>query len=191
MRRLCGGPVSSAMPSGSPAPSPYVSMSGSAPPQRSPAAARIVSASSRLYRGSSRSSRGATSRSNAAASVCRVITRSDVTEPVDRVVVLFPHRDVAYAEPFLGREAEHADLALVQVAVDVVRRLTRLLHRVDPRQRRVDVALGDQAVGLVRLAVVREVRADDALEVHPEVAVVVLVQEAGGARAGDDRAALA
>ncbi len=41
-----------------------------------------------------------------------------------------------------------------------------------------DHALGDQPVGLPRLAVVGEVRADDPLEVHPQVAVVVLVREA-------------
>ena len=40
------------------------------------------------------------------------------------------------------------------------------------------IALRDQPVGLPRLAVVGEVGADDPLEVHPEVAVVVLVHEA-------------
>ena len=49
----------------------------------------------------------------------------------------------------------------------------------------------DELVGLPRLAVVGEVRADDALEVHPQVAVVVLVHVARGRRARDDRAALA
>ena len=42
----------------------------------------------------------------------------------------------------------------------------------------------------VRLFVVREVRADDALEVHPQVPVVVLVHVSGGRGAGDDGAAL-
>ena len=37
--------------------------------------------------------------------------------------------------------------------------------------------------------VVGEVRRDDALQLHPEVAVVVLDHEAAGGGAGDDRAA--
>ena len=43
-------------------------------------------------------------------------------------------------------------------------------------------ARGDQPVGLPRLAVVGEVGADDPLEVHPEVAVVVLVHVARTSR---------
>src|ERR1044071_10299559 len=54
-----------------------------------------------------------------------------------------------------------------------------------------DLPLGDQAVRLPRLAVVREVRADDVLQVHPQVTVVVLMHEPARRRAGDDRAALA
>src|SRR5215475_13477645 len=52
-----------------------------------------------------------------------------------------------------------------------------------------DRAARDQPVRLPRLAVVREVRSDDPLEVHPEVPVVVLVKESGCGSAGDDRAA--
>ena len=43
-------------------------------------------------------------------------------EPVDRVEVLGPQFVVAHAEALLGCEAQHADLALVQVAVHVVGR---------------------------------------------------------------------
>ena len=86
-------------------------------------------------------------------------------------------------------QAQHADLALVQVAVHVVRGLAGLVQRVDHRQGRVDHALGDQPVGLPGLAVVGEVRADDPLEGHPQVAVVVLVHVARRGSAGDDRAA--
>src|SRR5690606_21032225 len=42
-----------------------------------------------------------------------------------------------------------------------------------------------------RLAVVGEVAGDDPLEVHPEVAVVVLVHVSGGGGAGGDHATLA
>ena len=98
---------------------------------------------------------------------------------------------VADAQTLLRSEAEHADLALVEVVVHVERGLADLGQRVGPRQGRVDHPLRDQPVGLPGLAVVGEVGADDPLEVHPQVAVVVLVHEARGRRAGDDRAALA
>src|SRR4051812_13074006 len=116
---------------------------------------------------------------------------SDATEAVDLVQVRRPLLVVADTEALLGCEAQHADLALVPVLMHVVRRLAHLCHRVRLRQRGVDPALGDQPVGLPGLAVVREVRADDALEVHPEVPVVVLVHEPARRGAGDDRAALA
>src|SRR4026209_2672351 len=115
----------------------------------------------------------------------------DAPEPVDRVEVPASLLVVAHAAPLLGRQAEHPDLALVGVGVYVERGLADVLERVAPRQGRVDHALVDQPVGLPRLAVVREVRADDPLEVHPQVAVVVLVHEAAGRGAGHDRAALA
>ena len=50
-------------------------------------------------------------------------------------------------------------------------------------------AVDDRLVGRPRLAVVGEVRALDGLELHPQVAVVVLDHVAAGRRAGDDRAA--
>src|SRR4051794_37310379 len=101
---------------------------------------------------------------------------SDVPEAVDRVQVRRAEllRRRLDAQALLRCETQHADLALVQVLVDVVRRLPGLLERVRLGQRRVDLALGDEAVGLPRLLVVGEVGRDDPLEVHPEVAVVVL-----------------
>src|ERR1700759_1608705 len=57
---------------------------------------------------------------------------SDVAEPVDRALVARPQLGVAHAEALLGGEAKDADLALVEVAVDVVRRLAGLLERVGP-----------------------------------------------------------
>jgi hypothetical protein len=48
---------------------------------------------------------------------------------------------VGDAEPFLRRERQHADLALVAVGVHVQRGLAGLLERVDLRQRRVDEPL--------------------------------------------------
>src|SRR4051812_313697 len=89
---------------------------------------------------------------------------SEPPEPVDLGEVLGPLLLVADTEALLGSQAEDPDLALVEVLVDVVRRLADAVHRVGLRQRRVDLPLGDQPVGLPRLAVVREVRADDALE---------------------------
>ena len=40
--------------------------------------------------------------------------------------------------PFVGREAEHADLALVLVAVDLAGRLAGVVERVHRRQQRLD-----------------------------------------------------
>ena len=51
---------------------------------------------------------------------------------------------IAHPQAPLRSQAEHPDLALVNVAVHVVGGLPGLLQRVDPRQGRVDLALGDQ-----------------------------------------------
>src|SRR6266498_944788 len=58
------------------------------------------------------------------------------------------------AEAFFRREAEHADLALMRVAVNVLGRLSGLGEWVHLGQCGVDLAAGDQPVGLPRLAVV-------------------------------------
>jgi hypothetical protein len=60
------------------------------------------------------------------------------------------------------------------------------LERVDGGERREDLALADELVGVPGLAVVGEVRALDRLELHPEVAVVVLDHVARGGGAGHD-----
>ncbi len=73
--------------------------------------------------------------------------------------------------------------------MDVVGGLPGLGQWVHPGEGRMDQTLGDQSVGLPRLAVVREVRSDHALEVHPQIAVVIGVQEAAGGGAGHDRPA--
>ena len=92
--------------------------------------------------------------------------------------------------PSVGRQAEHADLALVLVAVD------RAGGRADlgragrhGRQQRLDAALVDQPVGGVGLGVVGEVAGDQPLQLHPEVAVVELDHVARRRRARDDGAA--
>jgi len=77
--------------------------------------------------------------------------------------VLVAQRPVADAEPFLRGQAQHPHLAMMQVPVDIQGGLAGILHRVDHRHGRVNHALGHQAVGLPRLTVVGEVRADDAV----------------------------
>src|SRR5664280_3178908 len=114
---------------------------------------------------------------------------SGVSEPVDRRQERCPLLQVRGPQTGLGGQGKHADLALVAVAVDVEGSLTDLLEGVGVAQRRVGEPPDDQVVGLPGLAVVGEVRADDALEAHPQIAVVVLVQEARGRRAGHDGAA--
>src|SRR5258706_16148441 len=69
---------------------------------------------------------------------------------------LVAERGVVDAEPLLRREAQHAELALVQVVVDLERRLAHLGERVDGREDRLNLPLGDEPVGLPRLGVVRE-----------------------------------
>src|SRR5690606_7586117 len=98
-----------------------------------------------------RDRRTRSSRSAAVASVSAERSRSDAAEPVDLVDVGGALLLVTDAEPLLGGEAQHADLALVQVLVDVVRRLPDVVEGEGLRQGRVDLALGDEAVGLPRL----------------------------------------
>ena len=67
------------------------------------------------------------------------------------------HLLVTDPETLLGSQAQHPDLALVGVVVDVECGLADLGERVGARQGRVDHPLGDQPVGLPRLTVVGEV----------------------------------
>src|SRR5439155_19198463 len=110
-------------------------------------------------------------------------------EERDLIEVSRARRLVGDAEPFFWREAQHADLALREVAVDLVRGFAGLVERVDLRQRRMYARLADQPVRFPGLAVVREVTTLERLQVHPEVAVVVLDLEARCRRAGDDHPA--
>src|SRR5205085_10132305 len=84
-------------------------------------------------------------------------------EQGDLIEVLLAERRVRDAEPFLGSEAQHPDLPFHEVAVHLRRRFSRLVERVHDRQRRVDLALAHEPVGVPRLAVVREVAALECL----------------------------
>src|SRR3954454_815829 len=63
-----------------------------------------------------------------------------VAEAVDRRLEAGALLRVGHAEARLGRERQHADLALVGVPVDVEGRLADLLERVGLAERRVDEA---------------------------------------------------
>src|SRR5262245_25831341 len=115
---------------------------------------------------------------------------SDAAKPVDIRKMLLPQLGIPHAKALFRRKTQHADLALVLVVVHLVSRLTGVLERVHTGQCRMDLSLGNQPVGLPRLAVVGEVRADDPLQVNPQIAVVVLVQPAARGRARDERATL-
>src|SRR6185295_18996470 len=105
--------------------------------------------------------------------------RSGVTpEEGDLRLESLAHRVVGDAEPLAGREHENADLALVEVVVDLGRGLADVFEHEDLGERGVHLPLADEAVRLPCLAVVREVASLERLEVHPEVAVVVLDGEA-------------
>src|SRR6187399_2214066 len=69
------------------------------------------------------------------------------------------HLGIGHAEALLGCEHQHPELALVQVLVHLERGLRGVLEGEHRRERRVDLALADQPVGLPRLAVIREVTA--------------------------------
>src|SRR5215207_5160621 len=112
------------------------------------------------------------------------------TEDGDLVLPdLFAPLGVVDAETLLGSEAQDTDLALVLVAMDAPRRLARVIEGVDRRQQRLDAALADELVGRPRLVVVGEVRGDETLQLHPEVAVVELDHVARRRRAGHHGAA--
>src|SRR5438270_9486249 len=84
------------------------------------------------------------------------------TEDVDPVFAdLGPQFGVGHPEAFLGGQAQDADLALMEVLVDLPGGLARGLERVDGRQDRLDPALADEPVGLPGLPIVGEVGALD------------------------------
>src|SRR2546421_8365637 len=91
------------------------------------------------------------------------------SEQSDLIEVLLAERRVRHAEPFLRSEAQHPDLPLYEVPVHLRRRFPRLVERVHHRERRMDLALAHEPVGVPRLPVVREVAALEGLEHHPEV----------------------
>src|ERR1700722_14973970 len=95
---------------------------------------------------------------------------------------------VVYAETGLRRQAQHADLALVEVPVHLGCGVTDVLQRVDGGEGREDLPLADQLVGVPRLPVVGEMGSLEGLELHPQVPVVVLDHVPGGGRAGHDGA---
>src|SRR2546421_7991961 len=103
--------------------------------------------------------------------------RSCAVPPEERDPVLahlLAEREVVDAKPLPGSEGQHAELALVEVVVHLVRGLAHLGEGVHSRQDRLDHALADEPVGLPRLLVVGEVGRHDPLQLHPEMAVVVL-----------------
>src|SRR2546430_11327724 len=108
------------------------------------------------------------------------------SEQGDLIEVLLAECRVRDAEAFLGSEAQHADLPLDEIPVHLRSRLARLVEWVHGRQRRMDLSLAHEPVGVPRLAVVREVAALERLEHHPEVPVVVLDRVSRGCRARDD-----
>jgi hypothetical protein len=81
---------------------------------------------------------------------------------------------VVDALALLGRQAQHAELALGLVVVHREGGLADVVEVVGRLSIGLDAALGDQLVGRPRLGIVGEVRRHDALELHPEVPVVVL-----------------
>src|SRR5581483_914212 len=76
------------------------------------------------------------------------------------VTLRVPAEDVDPVLPDLRPELRIGDAqALVQIVVDLQRRLARLLQRVDGREDGLDLAVADQPVGLPGLPVVGEVAA--------------------------------
>ena len=90
------------------------------------------------------------------------------------------------AQPFLRGETQHTNFSDLRIVVHPIRGLAGLGQGIGLRQEGMDGALADQAIGLPGFSVVGKVRADDALLVHPQIAVVILVIIAAGGSAGDD-----
>jgi hypothetical protein len=67
---------------------------------------------------------------------------------VQLVADLLAQGVIGDTQPGLGRQARHADLALVHGVVHLVRRLTCLLQREHLAEHRMDLALADQPVCL-------------------------------------------
>ena len=96
---------------------------------------------------------------------------------------------VGDAEPLARREAQRRR-SFPRDGCAAPRRPPRpVLEGEDRRERRHDLAVDDRLVRGPRLAVVREVRALDGLQLHPEVTVVVLDHVAARRGTRDDRAA--
>src|SRR5829696_9690696 len=92
--------------------------------------------------------------------------RASTSGPEQRDPVLAdpgPPLGIVDAEAFGRRQAEHADLALVLVAVDAPGGDADLGERVYGRQQGLDPTLRDQPVGGVGLGVVGEVAGDQPL----------------------------
>ena len=66
----------------------------------------------------------------------------DPSEAVDRLEMDLTELRVVHAQTLLRSQAQNTDLALVNVAMHVAGGLAGLVQRVDPRQRRVNLAFG-------------------------------------------------
>src|SRR5262245_949019 len=102
---------------------------------------------------------------------------SNIAETVYFGLVSITQLGVSHPQSFPRCKAKHANLPLMKVGMDVLGRLAGAIEGVGTRERRMDPALNDQPVRLPGLSVVREMRTDDPFEIHPQVPVVVLVQE--------------
>src|SRR3954452_15440325 len=102
---------------------------------------------------------------------------------VDRARALF-----GLALALRARADEDRDLAEVLVLAHELVRLADAVEAHRAPQHRADLAALDQLVGLVALVRVREVRADDLLLAHPQVADVEVEVVARGAGADHDLA---
>src|SRR5262245_16834009 len=111
------------------------------------------------------------------------------TEAVYRPCVFGTQLIVAHPEAPLRCQTEYSYLALMFIAVYLERCLSSFMQIIRLGQSRVNVALCDESVGFPRLSVVGEVGPDDALEIHPEIPIVVRVPEARCGRTRHDRAA--
>ena len=93
--------------------------------------------------------------------LARVIVRGGLrlspAETGDLGEVSLTHLEIPDPQALLGCQAEDPDLALVGIAVHLVGRLSGLLEGEGLGQGGVNEAAGDEAVGFVGLAVVREV----------------------------------
>jgi hypothetical protein len=91
----------------------------------------------------------------------------------------FAQARIGHPESFFGSQAEHSDLPRVPVLLDQARRLANLFERIDSGKDRGESTQCEEAAAFGLFLQIRRVAPENALRVHPQIPVVVLVLVSG------------